>query len=123
MRQFYRYLLAGLICVGVEYGSFMAVHHGLGWGLVKANTLAYGLAFISNFLLNKFWVFTGTQQLQTQYQLMAFSVLALCNYALGTGLLLHLAQTWALPAWLAKGLSMAAIAIWNFLIYKKVIYR
>lgn len=123
MRQFYRYLIAGLFCAGIEYISFLVTHHSLGWGLVRANTIAYSLAFISSFSFNKFWVFSGRQQLQTQYQFIAYGVLALCNYTLGTVLLLHFTQAWTLPAWLAKGLSMAAIVVWNFLIYKKVIYR
>lgn len=123
MPQFYRYLITGLLCAGVEYSSFMAAHNILGWGLIPANTLAYTLAFISNFLLNKIWVFAGAQQLRTQYQFIAFGVLALCNYTLNTGLLLYFTQSWTLPIWLAKGLSMAAIVMWNFFVYKKVIYR
>lgn len=123
MPQFVRYLLAGLACAGLEYGGFLALHHGLAWGLVWANTLAYAAGLFSSFALNKFWVFGGQQQYQTRYQLLAYCLLALFNYSLGTWVLVDLVQSWGWPAWLAKGLSMGLIVVWNFLIYKKVIYR
>jgi putative flippase GtrA len=123
MPQFLRYLIVGLGCAGLEYGSFLLLHHGLHWGLISANTLAYGLGLLASFSFNKLWVFAGRQQHQTPFQLAAYCLLAFVNYSLGTWLLLYLAQTLGLYAWLAKGVSMFAIVVWNFLIYKKIIYR
>ena len=123
MPQFLRYLAVGLACAGLEYGSFLGLHHALAWGLVAANTLAYALGLASSFLINKFWVFQGHQQHQTRYQFIAYCTLAFFNYSVGTGLLLYLAQNLNLSAWLAKILSMGAIVVWNFAIYKKLIYR
>ncbi len=123
MPQFFRYLFIGLLCASLEYGSFLLGHHGLNWGLVWANTFAYALGLVSSFALNKYWVFSGQQKTHTHYQFVAYCALALVNYSLGTWLLLYLVQSIALYAWLAKGLSMVAIVTWNFVIYKKVIYR
>ena len=123
MPQFLRYLAVGLACAGLEYASFLALHHGLAWSLLAANTVAFSLGLLSSFLINKFWVFHGRQQYQTRYQFVAYCALALFNYSVGTGLLIYLASSLHVGAWLAKILSMAAIVVWNFAIYKKVIYR
>lgn len=123
MPQFARYLIAGLFCAGLEYACFLLLHHDANWGLVGANTIAYGTGLLSSFILNKIWVFGGQQQNKTFYQLLSYCLLALFNYAIGTWLLVNLVKSYGVLPWLAKGLSMSAIVVWNFLIYKKVIYR
>ena len=123
MLQFIRYLLTGAFCAGLEYLSFLALHSGLGWGLIWANTLAFSLGLIASFSINKFLVFTATQVQQTRTQFLAYCLLAGLNYCISTGLLLLLVQQLGMPAWLAKGLTMACVVIWNFVLYKKVIYR
>ena len=123
MPQFVRYLAVGLFCAGLEYSSFLLLHGALGWGLVWANTLAYSLGLVSSFLINKFFVFTAPQQSKAHFQFAAYCLLALCNYLLGTWLLVYLVQRIQLPPWQAKALAMGAVATWNFFIYKKVIYR
>ena len=123
MPQFLRYLISGAACAGLEYGSFLLLHQGWAWGLILANTLAYSSGWVLSFTLNKLWVFQGPQRHQTGMQFLVYCCLALLNYSLGTWFLVYLVQTFGLSAWLGKGLSMAAIVVWNFLVYKKVIYR
>ena len=123
MPQWLRYLLSGLFCAGLEYSVFQLMHQIIGLSLIVANTIAYALAFIFNFLITKFLVFNAPQKNSAQYQFVAYSLLVLFNFTLGTWLLVYLVQSWQLQAGLSKLFSMVIVAVWNFFIFKKVVYR
>lgn len=123
MPQLLRYLLSGFFCAALEYSVFQLAHQLFGLSLIVANTIAYALAFIVNFLITKFLVFNAPQKSSTRYQFIAFSLLVAFNYTLGTWLLVYLVESLQLQAGVSKILSMAIVAIWNFFIYKKVVYR
>ena len=95
----------------------------LGLSLIVANTIAYALAFIFNFLITKFLVFNAPQKSSAQHQLLAYSLLVVFNYTLGTWLLVYLVEAWQLQAGMSKLFSMVTVAVWNFFIFKKVVYR
>lgn len=123
MPQPLRYLLSGVFCAGLEYSVFHLTHQLLGFSLIAANTIAYILAFVFNFLITKFLVFNAPQKSSARYQFITYSLLVAFNYTLGTWLLVYLVESWQLPAGVSKILSMAIVAVWNFFIYKKVVYR
>lgn len=120
MPQFTRYLLAGVFCAALEYLSFMLLQTKL--HLVVANTLAYALGFAASFLLNKYVVFQGNNG-KTKQQFVMYCLLAFFNYMVGTALLVWLVQTAGAPAFVAKAIAMVAVVSWNFLMYKKIVYR
>ena len=120
MPQFTRYLLAGVFCAALEYLSFMLLQTKL--HLVAANTLAYGLGFTASFLLNKYVVFHDNSG-KTKQQFVLYCLLALFNYIVGTALLVWLVQSAGLPPFVAKAIAMLAVVSWNFVMYKKVVYR
>ena len=123
MPQLLRYLLSGLFCAGLEYSVFQLMHQILSLSLIVANTIAYALAFIFNFLITKFLVFNAPQKSSARYQFLAYSLLVAFNYTLGTWLLVYLVESWHFQAGLSKIFSMGVVAVWNFFIYKKVVYR
>ena len=125
MQQIYRYLSAGLICAGVEYGSFAFAHHLLTWNLIASNAIAYGLALVCNFLLNRQWVFTKKEKqgLEIKTQIILYLLLVAFNYILSTGLLIYFVKILSASSWLAKAISMSIVIVWNFIIYKKIIYK
>ena len=120
MPQFSRYLLAGVFCAALEYLSFMLLQTKI--NLLVANTLAYALGFTGSFLLNKYAVFPNNNG-KTPQQLLAYCLLALFNYIIGMALLVWLVQSAGLPAFAAKAIAMVTVVSWNFLMYKKVVYR
>lgn len=123
MGQIFRYLGVGVFCAGLEYSIFMLLHKISPNILAVINAVAYGSGLIASFILNKAVVFKGQQQLKTKYQFIAYCTLAALNYSIGTILLIQLMNLAAMPVWISKILSMGAVASWNFLIYKKIIYR
>ena len=123
MPQLIRYLISGVFCAALEFSTFQLAHHFLDFNLVVANTIAFGLAFISNFFITKFFVFNHSQRASVRYQFIAYCLLVAINYALSTWLLVYLVKSWHLQATVSKFLSMVAVAAWNFFIFKKVVYR
>lgn len=123
MPQFLKYLLVGGSAALLEYGVFLASLEVLTANVYLAHAFGFVLGLLFSFVLNKFYVFSGPQVQQAQRQFVLYAALALLNLLLGAVLLGLLIRYANLAPWLAKGMSMVAIALWNFIIYKKVIYR
>ena len=86
-------------------------------------TVSYFIVFWLNFLLSKFWTFKEKQKNSTKKQLALYTALFIFNL-LATYLLVHILTDilgihYLIPPIICNFLTI----IWNFLLYKKVIYR
>ena len=119
--QFKRYLVIGFSTFFLEYGIFYALHNAAGLYYLVANTTAYVLSFWFNFLLNRYWSFKSKTSLKKQL----FQYLILFSFNLvATNVLMYLLSDIAgiIPE-ISKVLIMGAVVSWNFVLYKKVIYK
>lgn len=119
--QFLRYLLVGGASFALEYGLYWLLYRWLGLPYLWANSSAYLTVFVVNFLLNRSWTFGSSGHMGRQallYLLLVLFNLLASNVALY--LLVELAQV---PALVAKVVVMLMIVSWNFVLYRKVIYR
>ena len=108
-RQFASFLGVGFASAAVDGGTFLALHH-LGLASWLANVIGYALSFMVNYHGNRLVVFKARSVPGT---LRRYLVLVLFNLGVST-LLVHLGLVIGLPAWLAKGVSMAVVAVVNF---------
>lgn len=122
-QQIARYLMVGGSAAALEFVAFLIANKLFDWQLFWAHALGFMLGLIFSFLLNKFFVFQSQQSQQAHRQLLQYSLLALVNLLLGALILYALRDYANFPAWLAKAASMLSIVLWNFIIFKKVIYR
>jgi putative flippase GtrA len=119
--QFKRYLVIGFSTFFLEYAIFCTLHNAAKIYHLYANTGAYIIAFWFNFLMNRFWSFKSTGNLKRQLA----QYLVLFAFNLGaTNLLMYVLSDLAgiIPE-ISKVLVMGAIVSWNFVLYKKVIYK
>lgn len=120
--SFLHYLIAGGIAFVVEYTSFLALLLWLDVALVPSNILSFIMGLATSFVLNKIWVFGKVKQIRTtSSQAILYSVLALANLCLTSTLITLLVSLGVIPE-IAKVVLMLSVAVWNYIIFKRVIF-
>ncbi|MCX7748583.1 MAG: GtrA family protein [Clostridia bacterium] len=119
--QFSRYLLVGFGAAAFEYISFNVLFAIVGIGKSFANHSSMLVGFLFSFILNRTWSFNSNSNLFKQ--LSQLSILFIINNAISALLLYLLSDILHILPQLSKLLIMGVIVLWNFIIYKKIIYR
>ena len=116
-RQFVTFLAVGLASAAVDGGTFLLLHH---FGLVDwaANLVGYSLAFLANYHGNRSIVFRAGS---VPGALRRYVTLVLGNLVVST-LLVRLGLVAGLAPWLAKGGSMAVVAVVNFVLMRRWVF-
>lgn len=130
LAQFLRYIFVGVFCFTIEYTLFIILRNVMTIGEVLVNVIVYTIIFWLNFLLNRFFSFRSKSDFNRQlflYGLLFFFNLVVGNVLLFSGirsLLVLLSGEGSWPVlYLPKILIMFFIISWNFILYKKVIYK
>jgi len=119
--KFFRYLVVGistfLFDVGLLYGlvEIFKIHY------LIATTLAWSSATIANYLLNKIWSFRSS----ASYFFSSLKYIALLgmNYVFTIFMMYVLVEIFLFYYVYAKIAIVAAIACWNFFVYKHFVFR
>lgn len=118
-----KFLISGGSAALIEYVIFI-IGVGLFPGSLSRN-LFHILGFIAglcvSFLANKYWVFSDGELSNSTSQLIKFLSLALFNL-LFSAIILNISVLF-MAEFLAKVITMAMIAVWNFVIMKKFIFK
>ena len=128
--QFIRYVIVGITGFILEYTLFLVLRERLGIRELLSNIIVYTVIFWFNFLLNKFWSFKARNNFKRQllyYGILFFFNLIVGNILLFSGIRYLLVLWFGEGSWpvlyLPKILIMFFIVSWNFVLYKKVIYK
>jgi putative flippase GtrA len=119
--QFGRYVIVGLLSFLFEYSLYFMFLKVLHIWFILSNIIVYALIFWFNFIFNRIWSFRSKVGLQKQ--LLKYSLLFFFNLALTSSALYLLTDTMGISPLISKVMVMCLIVPWNFLIYKKVIYK
>lgn len=114
-----RFILSGFLAAFAEFSSFFICAQILLMPLPVAQSISFMFGLTTSYLLNKFWVFRSTGKMRDE--LPRYAVLAIINLLLSNIFILWL-HGLALDALVAKLLVMASVALWNFLIFQRVIF-
>ncbi len=120
--QFIRYLVIGFATFGIEWTGFALLTSVLKIQYLLASCVVFFIVFWFNFLLNRKWSFKSTQNLKRQiflYLLLFAFNLIVANI----GLMYLLTDVVGIHELLSKVIMMFAVVLWNFVLYKKVIYK
>ena len=121
LEQFIKYVITGGLSAGVELSLIYALKEFAHLAVVTANTAAYSGGFCISFLLNKYWSFNSKEHFVRQ--LLMYGVLFAINLSMSDGLMYLLTSTTSIHYMILKLFVMGIIILWNFVIYKKIIYR
>lgn len=120
IKKVLRFLVSGGSAALVEYLVFLVLHH-VHVDLVIANTLSFMSGFVVSFLLNKFWVFSNQESMKGQ--LLKYSILALVNVLISNGVVWLMVNELGVVPFIAKVITMVAIASWNYIIFSKIVFK
>lgn len=115
-----RFLISGGTAAAVEYMLFSMIIFSLGSGTLHvAQTISFIAGLLVSFSLNNVWVFNA--QGDTKKIFLKYIILAAINLLIGNILITIGSQL--IPVYVAKLLVMAIIAIWNYVIFQKFIFK
>lgn len=118
-----RFLLGGGTTVLCEYIVFYVLYVGLSWNLLISNSLSFAVGLGISFLFNRLWAFKqDTYSQKTHHQLVMYAVLAGSNLLLNNVIVSGL-KTLGLDPRIGKLAAIVIIAVWNFVIYRKIIFK
>lgn len=128
--QFLRYLIVGFSTFSIEYFLFVVFRRWLAIPELTVNIGVFALIFWLNFMFNRVFSFRSTSALWKQ--LIPYGFLFVFNLTVGNILLFSLTRQ-LLVIWTGEGswyvmylpkiLIMTFIVSWNFVLYKKVVYK
>jgi len=119
--QAVRYLVTGFSSAAIEFALLFMFKDIIGLSVVISNSAALSIVFWFNFLVNRFWSFKSKMKLSRQLAM----YLALFVFNLGASDLIMylLTDRLSMQYLFAKVFAIGAVVCWNFVLYKKVIYR
>ena len=117
-----KFLIVGSLTFISEYLVFYMLFIFLRWDLLLANSLSFGVGLSLSFLLNRTWAFRqDNYRRKIHHQIVIYISLACTNLVINN-LIVSLLRAWGLDPRFGKIIAIGAIAIWNFLIYKCLIF-
>ncbi len=120
-KQFFRYLVTGGLAAAAEYSLFYVLNILVGLSLILSNSAAYTSGFVISFILNRVWSFESKGHLGRQ--LLLYTILFGINLALSNILVTLFTNQLGIATMISKAIAMGIIVLWNFVIYKKIIYK
>lgn len=121
IQQLKRYLITGLLSALLEYSILYVMTSLFGFWHIISNTVAVFLSFWFNFLMNRFWSFRSNRNIYKQ--LCMYSMLFVVNMGASNGVMYILSDIFGIYYIFSKIVATGIIVTWNFILYKKVIYR
>ena len=122
MIKIIRYLVSGLAGLAVNLGTLRALV-ALGLHYLIASIIAFCIAMIVGFLLQKFWTFQSRALERAHVQFSLYALLALCNLALNTGIVFALVAWLGIYYLLAQAIAAGLVALISFGVYTRFIFK
>jgi putative flippase GtrA len=124
-RALLRYLLIGITAVVMDNGVFIVTYKLWHVPLLLATVLALSIGFCVSFLGNRLWVFSANQHTAAHppiKQLIFYTLLFLFNIIF-TFYFIDIMEKQSINAIVSKILTTVLITAWNYILYKKVIFK
>lgn len=117
--KFTLYILSGGTAAIVDISIYSIMLY-LGVWYIEASIISGVCAFFTAFLLHKYIVYKKRSTFMKH--LLRYFVIDMCNLSIITFLLYLLVQFMHIDPFLAKFIALAPVLLWNFFIYKFVVY-
>lgn len=120
--QFFRFILVGLTCAGVEFLIFNSLVYNYQIDYLKANLFSLLVAVILNYFLSKQLVFSkGIYSGKIEF--VAFILVSFAGITLNQYLLWAFAKNTHLDIRIGKVLVIGFVAFFNFFLKKYIVFK
>lgn len=117
-----RFAVVGLINFSIDVAVFSVALYWLGMHLIVANTIAYSVATINSYLMNKYWTFAGrSARAITTTEFTRFLIFNIGGLLLSNLTVFVLAE-FVLPL-IAKLGAVAVTFVWNYYTIRRFVFR
>jgi putative flippase GtrA len=118
-----RYLVSGASAFIAQYAVLNLTYYMLSLSLHIATSLGYVSGLLVSYTFNRYWVFGGEgKRKHIAYQSVQYGVLVLLNY-LFTVWGVSLLKDHGIQPYISPILTTGLIVCWNYILFKKVIFR
>lgn len=120
--EIWRFAAVGSINFAIDIVIFSIAFYLLGMPILIANTLAYSLATINSYLMNKYWTFAGrsAREISTEEfgRFLMFNIggLVLSN------LTVYVLAEFMMPL-IAKLIAVGVTFVWNYLTIRRFVFH
>lgn len=116
-----KFIISGGSAAVVEYGSFLLFVNYIKIDVLVANGISFGCGLVVSFLLNKIWVFQSGSAAHREF--IKYFILAIVNLLISTLFVGIMINSLGILPFIAKLVMMVLIAIWNYLLFSKLIFK
>jgi putative flippase GtrA len=127
VKQASKFGLVGIFNTALDFAIFNLGHSVFGLGTVTANVISTTIAMIVSYMINRNFVFSGSSSKATRQAILFLIVTAIGLYVLQNGVI-YLVTTSILhsngivASNIAKLIGTGASLVWNFILYKRVVF-
>ncbi len=119
LTRFALYIISGCSAAAADIGSYILMINISVW-YIYASIISGIIGFLTAFLLHKYVVFKEKNTFMRH--LGRYFVVDMINLSIVTGLLYVLVDLWSIDPMPAKFIALAPVVLWNFFVYKFVVY-
>ena len=119
LTKFALYIFSGCIAALADLGSYMLMVSMDVW-YIYASVISGIFGFVVAFLLHKYIVFQKKESFMRH--LGRYFIVDMVNLCIITGFLYILVDLWIMDPMPAKFVALAPVVLWNFFIYKLLVY-
>jgi putative flippase GtrA len=119
--NFVRYLLVGGTTFIIDFSLLAMFHGSFHIRISIATSMAYWVAVLYNFSLNRWWTFSARDKTNLNRHLVSYLILLSFNY-LFTVIFVSLASH-SINYLVAKVISVLISTSWTYFVYKNIIFK
>ena len=119
LTQAIEYLVSGGIYFWVGFGVFALLWSGFGWSLWWASVTSNFVGWITNYLLQRYWVFDNPNLKRHQTQVTSrYIFITAVDFVLNYFILLGLRRGFHISPYIGQFISAAFFTGWNYFWYR-----
>jgi putative flippase GtrA len=120
-KTFYRFCLVGVLNTLIDFAAFILFYYFFHIALILSNIIAFALATLNSYFLNKYWTFRITAHKSSLKEFLTFIAVALTGLFISC-VVLYLASQF-IPEYLAKMIAIIFSLTCNYLGSKFLVFR
>lgn len=122
-KNFIKSVLSGCVTAAADFAFLFIFHKLLGWEKLLSVNVAFALAILVNFSLQKFWTFSDKDLRVAHKQLAKFLAISAINFVINGALMYILVSLLGVWYIAAQILVMAGLAVMNFTLYRIFVFK